>query len=398
MPIVSAELRWLTSGAAARWLADEELQRLDAMAVANRLRRTLSAERVRLVSQQFELRRRAKTKFAAAQGMFFTPLGLEQATDDAVARHKAKRFAAGKPVADLCTGVGGDLRALAARGPTLGVELDSAVAWLANANLHVLGHADSSVCVGDATRLELRSAFAWHIDPDRRPDGHKTSQVEFGRPSGDELVALLATNPNAAIKLSPAAAAPGTWEESGELEWVSRGGECRQQVAWLGALAGEPGRRRATLVDARGETLRTVVGDDTAAAPVAQQLGRYVYEPEAAVVAARLAGVLATEHSLEQVAPQVAYFTGDAAISDAALASFEVLAHLPCDRRRLRALCRERGVGRIEVKKRGVDLDPARLQAELSGSGELAAVLLVYRRGSGAQAILARRTGLPAGL
>lgn len=397
MPIVSTELRWLTSEAAARWLADQELAQLGAMALANRLRRSLSAECVRLLSQQFELRRRARAKFTAAERLFFTPLGLEQSTDEAVAQYKARRVAPDGPIADLCTGIGGDLLALAARGPTLGVELDPTVGWLAAANLAALGHSASSLCVGDATRLDLRSAFAWHIDPNRRPDGRKTSQVEFGRPSGEELAALLATNANAAIKLSPAAAAPDKWQGSGELEWISRGGECRQQVAWLGSLTGEPGRRRATLVDKRGESLRTIVGDEATAAPIAQQLGRYVYEPDAAVRAARLDGALAAEHGLEQLAPQVAYFTGDALLDDPALASFEVLADLPCDRRRLRALCRERGVGPLEVKKRGVDLDPARLQAELSGPGDLTAVLLVYRHGDGAHAILARRTELPAG-
>ena len=57
------------------------------------LRKELSAERVHLVLQQAALRHRARDKFAAAERMFFTPLGLEQATDEVIAQHKAQRFA-----------------------------------------------------------------------------------------------------------------------------------------------------------------------------------------------------------------------------------------------------------------------------------------------------------------
>jgi hypothetical protein len=247
------------------------------------------------------------------------------------------------------------------------------------------------MCVADVTRLDLAPAAAWHIDPDRRPERRKTSRVEASRPSREELDVLRAANPRAAIKLAPAADAPPEWQVEAELEWISRGRECRQQVAWFGELGEKPGQRRATLLGARGEVLRTFLGSGEPHVPLATRIGHFVYEPDAAVLAAGLSKTLAAEQGLERLATQVAYFTADVAIHDPALAAFEVLEELPCDRRRLRAVCRERGVGRLEVKQRGVDLDPARLQAELSGPGDEAAVLLLYRRGSGAHAIVARR-------
>src|SRR5262245_24211922 len=106
MWLAPCDLRWLTSDAAARWLGDPELAALDELTGAKRLRRELSAGRARLVSVQHALRARAKAKFDGAERMFFTPLGLEQATDQAVARHKAARFPEGRPLADLCAGVG----------------------------------------------------------------------------------------------------------------------------------------------------------------------------------------------------------------------------------------------------------------------------------------------------
>jgi len=390
MPTVPPELRWLTSGAAAPWLADPELAVLQPMALANRLRRKLSAEQSRRLSEQFELRRRAKLKFARAEQMFFTSLGLEQATDEGVARYKATRFPTGAAVADLCTGVGGDLVSLAMRGRVIGLDRSPEVAWLAAANLERLV-GGGLVAVGDVTRLCLGGVSAWHIDPDRRPEGRKTSRVESSQPSREALDALREANPHAAIKLSPAAEAPDDWRDAAEFEWISRGRECRQQVAWFGSLATEPGRLRATLLDAQGELLRTFCGDEQPLPIAADSVRQYVYEPDAAVLAARLTGALAASHGLLRLSTDVAYLTGDAQINDPALAAFEVLEALPFDRRRVRAICRERGVGRIEVKKRGVDFDPAKLQAELAGAGELEAVLIVYRQGAGARAVLARR-------
>ena len=57
-----------------------------------RLRGTLSPAQTHLLLEQVELRRRATAKFTHAARMFFTRIGLEQATDEWVARYKAARF------------------------------------------------------------------------------------------------------------------------------------------------------------------------------------------------------------------------------------------------------------------------------------------------------------------
>ena len=136
------------------------------------LRRELSPERTHLVLEQVELRRRARAKFAAAEKMFFTAVGFEQATDEFVARYKAGRFAAGGAVADLCCGIGGDLLALAARGPACGVDRDPVVTLLAAANvLAVVPQSVVSFSAADVETFDVRECAAWHIDPDRRPEG-----------------------------------------------------------------------------------------------------------------------------------------------------------------------------------------------------------------------------------
>jgi hypothetical protein len=385
---------WLTSESAApllisaaRELAADpgSLVRLTA-----RLRKNLSAEQVHLAMEQIELRHRAKEKFAGAESMFFAPQALMQASDEVVAAYKAERFPAGGRYADLCCGIGGDLLALAARGECVGVELDKSLVHLARRNCEVTGRAGGSAIVADAATFDVRDFAAWHIDPDRRPGGKRTIQVELYEPPLEVLQNLLSQNPSAAVKLAPAADVPNSWQQTAEREWLESRGECRQQVAWFGSLARRPGDKGATVVDAAGGP-RSVRGRGDEPVPVANRIGRYIFEPAAAVLAARLTHVLCQEHGVAAVSSKAMYLTGDAPIHDAAMTSFAVQDVLPLDERQLKAWLREHGIGRLEVKKRGCDVEPEKLRKRLVGQGEEAATLLVFPIGGKIHAVIARR-------
>ncbi len=81
------------------------------LAIQTQLRREFSDRLVRGAFALCELRRRGTAKFSRAAEMWFDRQGLEQATSEPVARHKARRFSG--EVLDLCSGIGGDCLALA---------------------------------------------------------------------------------------------------------------------------------------------------------------------------------------------------------------------------------------------------------------------------------------------
>ena len=389
------DYRWLVSEGPS-WIAQVAADSQPLVVQATRLRKRLSARRTHLVLEQVELRERAREKFLDAAGqMFFTRVGLEQATDQFVARYKASRFPIGQPVADLCCGIGGDLLGLATRGPAVGVDLDPITALLADTNLAaVTGDQGSKVRVEDVAASDLRAFAAWHMDPDRRPQGRRTTQVEFYEPPLPVIQQMLQSASNAALKLAPAAEVPEAWAEDAELEWISRDRQCRQLVAWFGGLITAPGKRRATIIanpPNRPLVARTLLGTEDQWIPVADAIGRYVFDPDAAVLAAKLVGTLATEHRLTALGPSVAYLTGDAAICDPALACFEVTDVLPFDLKRLKQVLRSRGVGQLEIKKRAVRHEPEQLRRQLGLSGNHAAVLLLAPVGGHVTAILAQR-------
>jgi hypothetical protein len=395
----SADYHWLVSDRAEPYLAaiDSEADRL---AAASFLRSKLTAGQAHLVLEQVALRWRARKKFAAADQMFFTQLGLEQATDEWTAAYKARRFADGQPAVDFCCGIGGDLLALATRGPVVGVDLDPVAALFARTNLDRCRSAarapQSPVCsatveVVAAADYPLESGAAWHVDPDRRPAGRRTTRAELHDPPPEVIDGWRARAPSGAIKLAPAAEVPLHWSAEAELEWISFARECRQLVAWFGGLAREPGRRRASRVDRESGAVCSVLGTAGVEPPVATKIGRYVFEPDPAVLAADLTGSLAEQSNLAAIAPGACYLTADVPVSNWLLAGFEVLEVIPLDMKRLKRLVRERGIGQLEVKQRGLAHDPQAVARQLRVPGEHSATLLLTRCGKSALAVLARR-------
>jgi hypothetical protein len=312
-----------------------------------------------------------------------------------LATYKAARFEPFDCVADLCCGIGGDLLALTGRSSTLAVDRDPVALEIAARNV--------AVALGDdrAHRTRFIQAEvggwhaeqfdAWHIDPDRRIGDRRTAQPEVSSPQLGELERLLQQNGNAALKLAPAAEVSLEFAACVELEWLSRGGECKQLVAWHGLLARDIRQRRATVVSRAGIALGTVVGPSDCTVAVAPKLLRYLFEPDAAVLAAGLDGALAARHGLTVVSSGSVLLTGDELVDDGCLARFEVVDMLPFDRRQLSRYLIERNVGRLEIKKRGVDIDPAKLRSELRPKGDTEATLFVTPVGGEVRAIVARR-------
>jgi hypothetical protein len=388
------DYRWLVSSEAAPWLeraakAEDDPDSLLKTTVA--LRRDLGTARTHLVIAQIQLRRRAKAKFSQAEQMFFTRQLLEQATDEQISTYKATRFPPQGELADLCCGIGGDLISLGRRTTTQGVDRDEVATILAAANCDSLDLKGTSVLVDDAARVPVDDYAGWHLDPDRRPEGHRTTKLASLEPDLPIMQRLLSISQQGAIKLASATVVPQDWQTKAELEWIGSRGECRQQVAWFGDLAQTPGQRAATVLSNGSSAACTLRGEASVEIPVAANVGRYVFEPHAAVLAAGLTGQLAASFGLQAIAAEIPYLTGDQAIDSPLLAGFEVSETLPFNIRRLRQHFRRLGIGQLEVKKRGVRLTPEHVVSELALVGEQAATMLLLPLSKRVLAILCRR-------
>jgi hypothetical protein len=332
-----------------------------------------SPDLVAAAVETVRLRGRATAKFGAdADAMFFTPDGVEQATRSSVAAHRASRFAGSERVLDLCCGIGGDLVALARAGiPVTGVDADPLTASVAAANADALGLAPRvEVRCGDVTDVDLTGVPAVFCDPARRSGGRRVFDPSAYSPPWEFLMTLTRTVPRVGLKVAPgidhALVPPGA-----EAEWVSDGGDVKEAALWCGEFSsGTP--RRATLLPSGA----TLTGTGDALAPVGP-VRDWLYDPDGAVVRSHLVAELAAELGATTVDPTIAYLSSGQLVKSPFARAYRVDEVMPFSLKKLRATLRARGVGRVEIKKRGSALDVERLRRDLrlAGDGEATVVL-----------------------
>ena len=111
----------------------------------------------------------------------------------------------------------------------------------------------------------------------------------------------------------------------------------------------------------------------------------YLHEPDGAAICAGLVAELARRTGAAPVARRIAYLTGDALLPPA-LAPFMrfwcVKEVLPLHLKALRTRVRERGIGRLEIRKRGVDVSPDALRLAVRPHGEAGESWVLTRLGA----------------
>lgn len=358
------------------------------------LRREAAAEYVATALSQVELRRRAVTKFGElAASMYFTPDGLEQATRLTVATHRAARLQAfaAESVIDLGCGIGGDLIALARAGLTAaGVDLDPERVAVAGANLAALG-LPVAVSLADATAIDHSGFGVAFADPARRRNNAARGRdlsTDSWTPPWDWVRTLFARD--ACVKVAPGIDHALIPEEV-EGEWISDHGEVKEAALWTGRLATV--RRRATVIGDGG--LATVTDEDDPVdvadrADAVRELGSFLYEPDGAVIRAGLVTAVAAGVDGGLLDEHIAYVASDASFRTPFAAGYQVLEELPYRERALRAALRERGIGRLTIKKRGVDVVPETLRRALALQGPHEATIVMTRIAGEGRCLLVR--------
>lgn len=346
------------------------------LAVASRLRREHPAELVSAALGQARLRQRAVAKFGAedAHRMYFTPNGVEQSTRATVGAYRAERFRAlgVRGVADLCGGIGGDAIAFARAGiSVLAVDRDPLTAEVARANATALGLADLiEVRCADVTEIDTSPYDAVFVDPARRGGRGRIFDPEAYSPPLSWAVKAARKAPHAALKIAPGVPHEAVPEEA-EAEWISDGGDVKEAVLWFGTA---PGLRRATLLPGGASLTGRGLPD-----PAPRPVGRYLYEPDGAVIRAHLVAEVAEELGGGLIDETIAYVTADTLTPTPYATAYEITDELPFNLKRLKALMREREVGTLTVKKRGSAVEPEEIRRRVKPKGPNSATVFLTR-------------------
>ena len=324
------------------------------------------------------LRRRAVDKLPGTGEWLFTDEALQQASAAPVASHRAQRLA-GRVVHDVTCSIGTEVAALrdtAARA--VGSDIDPVRLAMAR---HNLGAAEGPVdlCRADALHPVTRDATVV-VDPARRAGGRRRFHPGDYRPALDQLFNVY-TRRDLVVKCAPGidfdiVAHLGF---DGEIEVTSYRGSVREACLWSADLAVPGVRRRASILD-RGEQITDAEPDDCPVRPP----GRWIVDPDGAVVRAGLVRHYAARHGLWQLDRHIAYLSGDRL--PAGERGFEVLQQLPFDERRLRQALSTLDCGALEILVRGVDVDPPALRRRLALRGGRSLTVVVTRVGTGTAA------------
>jgi SAM-dependent methyltransferase len=370
----SAEGRELLAG-----LPAGPLDPADALRLGTRLRRRHPAELVAAALAQRELRERAAAKFALAGRMWFTREGLEQASAEPLARHRAARYAGFGRVADLCCGIGGDLCALAPGRAALAVDLDPAHLRMARENARVHGAGEVAAACADVRLLHWPRSLAVYVDPARRAGGRRLPAGESHPPLAWclELAGRVAAVGIKAAPGLPLDRVPAGWE----VELLADRRELKEAALWSPALATTG--RRATVFPGPA-TLAAEPrsgGASRRGAPVVpcRPPGAYLLDPSPAVTRAGLVEELARDLGAWKLDPRIAFLSADRPLRSPFGRLLAVDASLPWSLKRLREVLRRRGVGAVEVRKRGSAVDVDELTSRLRLRGDARAVVVLTR-------------------
>jgi SAM-dependent methyltransferase len=386
--IAIATIRWLRTheGAAAVALAGRlQDDGVDLLAGLSRLRSRVGTEHAGSAWELARLRARARPVFGAdADLLFLTADTLEQAGRPELAARRATRLRHGGAarVADLGCAAGTDTVALARTGASVvAVDRDPVARELTALNAEACGVA-GRVEVRDADVVGLVAAAdgdvagcgAATLDPARRAGGRRQLDPDRWSPPWSTVATLLDRVDACVVKV-----APGLDHDrvpAGiEAEWVSAGGSIVEALLW-GRGVSETWRR-ATLVR-EGTMHELTAAADPGLAPTGPVRG-WLHEPDPALIRSGLIAVVAADLGATLVDPTIAYLSSDAPAETHWLTSYRVGEVLPFNLRKLKALLRARGVGRVVVKKRGSPIEPEALARRLRGPGTGSAVVVVTR-------------------
>lgn len=363
--------------------ADRDLSEASLIADLADLRRRYSPYEGALV-EVVRARRKAPVKLRLADRLLLDEISLQQATPSVVAAARAAQIAEhwpGASVHDVTCSIGAELMELSDHpgiGPVIGSDLDRVRLRLAGHNVGLTGGAATLLRANALTPTSKADVVI--ADPARRTGAGRVFRLDALNPPLLELLTVYTGRP-LAVKCAPGLdyrMLRDRYDVTGQAQIVSLDGGVREACLWTGV--GDWPERRATVMRTSGGavTVEELTSDDPVEADAGEP-GRWIIDPDGAVVRAGLVRQYATRHGLWQLDPQIAYLTGDTVPADRR--GFEIVEQVKLHERAVRSALAAHEAGSVEILVRGVDVDPDRFRKRLRLKGTRPMALVLTRIG-----------------
>jgi len=357
---------------------------------------------VRAISEQIACRRKAAGKLPSLSRypLLYTKLALEQASGERAADWKSGLMS-GRRMLDLTGGLGIDTSFFARSfDHVVYCERDEVLAEMAERNRQVLAIWNVETRRGASEEIlggYPDDAFDWiYVDPARREAKGRSVGLEASSPDVVRLHDLMLRKaPRICIKASPAIESEGLQGKLPALRSivvVSVGGECKEVLLFLerGRTADHPPSVRAVCID-DGVFSISSRDDEPSERAVAHGPGRWLYEPDPAIIKARLSTELAAALGLEFLNASVDYLTSDRFVVAFPGRSFRIESCLPFKPKTFRGELSRLGITGAAIQRRDFPLSPEQLRQQFRIKEGSEVFLFFTRDASGAMVWLSCR-------
>jgi len=364
-----------------RFVNEAVQKKTDVLKLAEKLSKSPFADLRGPILDYISLVPKYRKKFGTEAFLACDKLALEQSTASDIGIFKARLFEKATSIDDLCCGMGGDSFFLNKNIPVRGVDLSEERVAMYRFNTQALG-APREAILADIRTLEKRNAF-FTVDPARRAkEGDNQRNFSELTPTFAEVLALSKLYKGGMAKLPPGYPTDEFPAES-EVIYLGAKNDCRECLVLFGELAQNPGKTRAVAIDSSGNVHSWISSDASSTKkelPIGK-LSAYIAEPIPVLVRSHLFAEVAQKSApgAHLISSGIAYAASDSPLDPEAFHNFRILGSAPLSTGKVKKLLRDFDIGKLTLKKRGVEIVPEAEIKRLSPKGKREAILFYTR-------------------
>lgn len=385
--------RWitlLTSKSVQILLQNAIKTKMDLLPLSTQLSKNYASDERKIIMDYLALIPKLQEKFATKAFLVCDKLALEQSTAKDIGHWKSALWPIGSKINDLCCGMGGDSFFIPSTVTVTGVDLDSDRIAMYEYNTAAMGTLRKAVL--DDVRTFENGADYFCIDPARR-EAEGDNQRDFLNltPTLSEVLSLSEKYKGGMAKIPPGYPTDGI-PDAAEIVYVGSRTDCRECLVLLGALAKNPGKVRAVMISKTGDATEwistSIRGESQPELPLGS-VKKFIAEPIPLLVRSHLFTQIAKQKGFHLFSPGIAYVTANLPLAETGFTNYEVIETCPITTSAVRTMLKKYDVGKLTLKKRGVEIIPEDEIKRLAPRGKKEGILFYTRIAGEKAAILA---------